>query len=137
MDTLTPSESRAFRRIAVAILAIGFTAAIAVYFVQRARPENPLAQQLESKKYLHDLEIYGGQANVLAAEFREWFAGLWYGQNLAYTIAVLTLLAVGAVRLGFILRLPPEEGEVCDGVSCERPHADAQDNVLRWKAGKK
>src|SRR5262252_4994845 len=107
MDTLTPSESRAFRRIAVAILAIGFTAAIAVYFVQRARPENPLAQQLESKKYLHDLEIYGGQANVLAAEFREWFAGLWYGQNLAYTIAVLTLLAVGAVRLGFILRLPP------------------------------
>ena len=139
MEGLTPSETRQFKRIAWAILAVGFTAAIAVYFAQRARPENPLAQQLESKKYLHDLEIYGGQANVLAAEFREWFSGLWYGTNLAWTIAVLTLLAVGAVRVGFVLRLPPEEVEdhACDGVSCERPHAGEQDNVLRWKGGKK
>jgi hypothetical protein len=140
MEGLTPSEARQFKRIAWAILAVGFTAAIAVYFVNRSRPENPLQGQLESKKYLHDLEVYGGQANVLAAEFREWFSGLWYGENLAYTIAALTLLSVGAVRLVFALKMPPEEeSEVCDGVTCGHPpeeHA-ASDNVLRWKANKK
>ena len=140
MEGLTPSETRQFKRIAWAILAVGFTAAIAVYFVNRARPDNPLQGQLESKKYLHDLEIYGGQANVLAAEFREWFAGLWYGENLAYTIAALTLLSVGGVRLVFALKMPPEEeSEACDGVTCAHPPEahDASGNVLRWKANKK
>jgi hypothetical protein len=140
MEGLTPSESRQFRRITGAILAIGFTAAVAVYFVNRSRPENPLQGQLESKKYLHDLEVYGGQANVLAAEFREWFSSLWYGENLAYTIAVLTLLSAGTVRLVFALKMPPEEEpEACDGVTCAHPpeqHA-AQDNVLRWKGSKR
>jgi len=140
MEGLTPSETRQFKRIAWTILAVGFTAAVAVYFVNRARPENPLQGQLESKRYLHDLEVYGGQANVLAAEFREWFAGLWYGENLAYTIAALTLIAVGGVRLVFALKMPPEEeSEACDGVICAHPPAghEAHDNVLRWKANKK
>ena len=53
---------------------------------------------LESKKYLHDLELYGGKANILFTEFRDWFAGLWYGRNLAYTVAVLTVITVGVVR---------------------------------------
>jgi len=140
VEGLTPRETRQFKRIVWAILAVGFTAAIAVYFVNRARPENPLQGQLESKKYLHDLEIYGGQANVLAAEFREWFSGLWYGENLAYTIAVLTLLSVGAVRLVFALKMPPEdEPEACDGVTCAHPAEGhtASDNLLRWKTNKK
>jgi len=140
MEGLTPSEARQFKRVAGAILAVGFAAAVAVHFVNRARPENPLQGQLESKKYLHDLEIYGGQANVLAAEFREWFSGLWYGENLAYTIAALTLLSIGGVRLVFALRMPPEEeSEACDGVTCAHPpegHRE-HDNVLRWKADKK
>ncbi len=46
----------------------------------------------DSKKYLRDLELYGGKANVLATEFRLWFVGLWQGKSLAITIACLTLL---------------------------------------------
>jgi hypothetical protein len=53
---------------------------------------------MQTKSYLHDLELYGGKANVLAAEFREWFTGLWMGRNLAFTIAALTFLAVLAIR---------------------------------------
>ena len=140
MEGLTLSETRQFKRIAWAILAVGFTAAVAVYFVNRARPDNPLQGQLESKKFLHDLEIYGGQANVLAAEFHEWFSGLWYGENLPYTIAALTLLTVGGVRLVFALKMPPEdESYACDGVTCAHPPGghDASDNVIRWKANRK
>ncbi len=45
-----------------------------------------------SKKYIHDLEVYGGKAAVLADEFNRWFFGLWHGQTLAFTIAGLTIL---------------------------------------------
>jgi hypothetical protein len=45
-----------------------------------------------SKKYIHDLEVYGGKAAVLADEFNRWFFGLWHGQTLAFTIADLTIL---------------------------------------------
>jgi hypothetical protein len=46
----------------------------------------------DSKKYLRDLELYGGKANVLADEFREWFVGLWHGKSLAFTVGFITIL---------------------------------------------
>ena len=45
----------------------------------------------DSKKYLRDLELYGGKANVLMDQFRRWFMGLWHGKSLAYTIAGITI----------------------------------------------
>jgi len=62
----------------------------------------------DSKKYLRDMELYGGKANVLADELRRWFAGLWQGKSLAYTIACISaLLALGVFSAA--LRLPDEE----------------------------
>jgi len=103
-----------------AILAVGFSASIAVFAAAGARPEDPLTDQLNSKKYLHDLEMYGGKANVLASEFREWFAGLWYGRNLAFTIAALTVLTALIYRF-FAIPLPggPEE----DDEDADRPQS--------------
>jgi hypothetical protein len=55
--------------------------------------QNPLGYDpLDTKKYLRELEVYGGKSNILATEFREWFAGLWQGKNLSYTIASISLL---------------------------------------------
>jgi hypothetical protein len=53
--------------------------------VYQVRPE-------ESKMYLHDLEVYGGKANVLADEFTRWFVGLWHGKSLAITVACISLI---------------------------------------------
>jgi len=104
------AEAR-LRRLTRAILAVGFGAALVAFFAAPSRPQNPLGYDpLETKKYLHDLQLYGGTANVMAAEFREWFAGLWYGRNLAYTIAVLTIVTVLVVRF-FAAPLPPLEDE--------------------------
>jgi hypothetical protein len=87
------------RHISLGILIAGFGAAVIIYFTAGALPENPLGYEpLETKKYVHDLELYGGKANVLGEEFREWFTGLWYGKNLAYTIAAITILSVLALR---------------------------------------
>lgn len=108
VDDPASAAIRRVRLITRAILAIGFVAAVGVYVAASARPEDPLNEQLTSKKYLHDLEVYGGKANVLAAEFRDWFAGLWYGRNLAFTIAFLTVVTALLYRF-FATPLPPPE----------------------------
>ena len=108
MNAPAQKRVRGLKYLTTAILIVGFGTAVAVYFAARARPENPLGYEpLETKQYLHDLELYGGKANVLAAEFRDWFVGLWYGRRLAVTIAVITLVLVAAVRLTFALRAMP------------------------------
>ena len=106
---------RRLRRLAWAILAAGFTASVIIFVASGPEPENPLGYDpMDTKAYLHDLEVYGGTANVLAAEFREWFAGLWHGRNLAGTVAVLTVLTVLALRF-VAARLPVPEVEDSDG----------------------
>ena len=117
MPTATAGELR-IRRVTRWILAAGLTAAAAAWVVAVARPADPLSEQLESKKYLHDLQMYGGTANVLAAQFREWFAGLWSGRNLAYTIAVLTVLTVLVYRF---FAVPDDEDEDEAPASPPRP----------------
>lgn len=46
----------------------------------------------DSKKYLRDLELYGGKVNVLMDQFRRWFIGLWQGKSLAFILAGLSVL---------------------------------------------
>ncbi len=91
-----------------AILVLGFAAAVVIYLTAQPPPENPLGYDpLATKKYLHDLEVYGGKANVVAAQFRDWFDSLWHGKQLALTVAVLTLIAAGAFRFS-ATPLPPD-----------------------------
>jgi hypothetical protein len=99
------------RRGVIAILAVGFAAALAIFVSARAAPGNPLGYEPEdTKKYLHDLELYGGKANVMAEELRHWFASLWHGRRLAATVACLTVLAAAAFAFA-TAPLPPSEEE--------------------------
>ena len=92
---------------AFAILAIGFAAAVVIYLTAQPPPGNPLGYDpADTKKYLRDLEVYGGKSNVLATEFREWFDSLWHGKRLAFTVAVITLLAASSFMF-FATPLPP------------------------------
>jgi hypothetical protein len=47
----------------------------------------------DSKRYQHEMERLGGKFNVDLDEFNEWLSGLWHGKRLAYTIAILSLVA--------------------------------------------
>src|SRR6266498_1068188 len=90
-----------------AILVLGVAAAVLIYLTAQPPPENPLGYDpLDTKKYLHDLEVYGGKANEIAAQFRDWFDSLWHGKQLAFTVAVLTVIAAGAFKF-FATPLPP------------------------------
>ena len=91
----------------LAILVLGFATAVVIYLTAQPPPGNPLGYDpLDTKKYLHDLEVYGGKSNVLAAELREWFNSLWHGKRLAFTVAVITLIAAFAFKF-FATPLPP------------------------------
>ena len=83
--TLRP-EARV-RLVTRAILVIGFASAVVIYFVNAVPPHEPGFEFENSKKYLRELEVYGGKANVLANKFAHWFEGLWHGQSLASTVA--------------------------------------------------
>ena len=114
MQSMTKLRTR-FRLIIAAILVLGLGSAILIYLFAEAAPANPLGYDPEeSKRYVHDMLLYGGKANLLGSEFADWLGGLWHGKRLAFTVACITLLLAGAF-LYFGAPLPPE------------PDADASD----------
>lgn len=97
------------RLIAGAILLAGLGSALVIYFTATPAPANPFGYEPEdTKKYLREMEVYGGKANVLASEFRRWFEGFWHGRQLAFTVVCLTLLLL-FFFLFVSTPLPPEE----------------------------
>ncbi len=92
------------RIISAAILLAGLLISSAIYLTAPDESEDMTIYGFEhSKAYRHDLELYGGKANVLVSEFMQWFEGLWHGKSLAYTIAVIAIVA--SVILCCIARL--------------------------------
>jgi hypothetical protein len=76
--------------ITVIILLVGIGGAILIYLTAENGSDSVLGYE-NSKRYIHDLELYGGKANVLANEFERWFVGLWHGKSLAFTVACITI----------------------------------------------
>ena len=89
--------------ISAVILLVGLGSAVLIYRTAQDNPSGVLGYEVgggsvypimpeDSKKYLRDLELYGGKANVLLDEFRRWFIGLWRGKSLAFTVACITVI---------------------------------------------
>jgi hypothetical protein len=108
-------DRRRINRISLVLLLLGFGAAVVIYLTAKPEMVDPLlGDPLDSKKYRHDLELYGGKANVLSAQFMDWFGGLWHGQTLAYTVATLT--AAGVLLYRFVATHPaPDPTASTDG----------------------
>jgi len=84
---------RHLRWLSYGIFILGIGVAIVLYVTASPPPDYPLGYDpFDSKKYLRELEVYGGKINILAVQFRQWLASLWRGKPLAYIIACLTLI---------------------------------------------
>jgi hypothetical protein len=91
---------------AAGVLLLGLLAAEIVYVV--ASDEADVSAELaRDRMYQHNLQLMGGKAAVLFDGFDRWFAGLWHGHALAYTLAVLTLVAAAALYIAARLAEPP------------------------------
>ena len=63
----------------------------------------------DSRTYRRDLGLYGGTAALVVDDFSRWFAGLWHGRSLAFTVAGISIFIsfvffFAANRLPFILK---------------------------------
>ena len=97
-------------------MVIGFGSAISIYQSTGDDSENVLGYEIiggsaypirpdDSRTYRRDLELYGGKAAIVVDDFSRWFAGLWHGKSLAFTVAVISIF----ISLGFFfaaIRLP-------------------------------
>jgi len=63
----------------------------------------------ETKAYQHNLRLMGGNAAVLFDDVNRWFAGLWRGRALAFTVAWISGFASLAIFL-FARWLPDDPG---------------------------
>lgn len=105
-------RSTVLRRASAAILIGGLAAAVVIFANAAPPPDYPLGSDPEdSKAYLRQLELYGGKANVLGVELRQWFDGLWHGRSLAFTVAVLAALVAAGFRLAAIPLPPMDDGD--------------------------
>jgi hypothetical protein len=128
MKWKTMSAEARVRFVTGAILVAGFATAIVIYFVNAA-PDDASGYRLEdSKKYVREMEIYGGKMNVLASELGNWFSGLWHGRSLAFTVAVITVLVALAYRVLATPLLPlaadSDAAHQANGAEAGRKHAD-------------
>jgi hypothetical protein len=105
-------RSTRLRIISAAILIVGLGSAIVLYVQAGQAPGNPLGYDPEdTKRYLHDMELYGGKMNLVAADIRQWFSGLWHGTHLAYTVAFLAMLLAAGFRVAAIPLPPLDDGD--------------------------
>src|SRR5262245_43142324 len=81
--TLAPAH---LRILSYGICPLGLGIALILYLTAAPTPQAPLGYDpFTSKKYLRELEMFGGKINVLAVQLQQWFASLWHGTKLAYT----------------------------------------------------
>jgi len=106
-------EPRRGRRLylgSVLVLALGLCAAAAIYVAAGDDANNAVGYEVingvaypvapeDSKAYQRELERFGGKANVLAVELTRWFADLWHGKALAYTLAAVSAVVSLALYL--------------------------------------
>lgn len=106
------SLPRQLRLAAIAILAIGWIAAVLVYCFaengermdgdsaeyQLVRGQVVAVPFSASKREQQELARLGGDASVRIVEFDSWLGTLWHGERLAYTLAVMATV-VGAACL--------------------------------------
>jgi hypothetical protein len=76
------------RLIGKVVLIVGLAGSALAYVA--AAPEDEAAPE-ESKRYLYEMEYIGGKSNLLAAEVRLWFDGLWHGKGLAHMLAFVAI----------------------------------------------
>ena len=96
----------------VAILIVGFVTAGLVYVFAADDDDVDAAAEIASQRmYQHNLEVIGGKFAVYLDDFNRWFASLWHGKALAYTIGVLTIaIAIVCFWVGEMIAKQLQDG---------------------------
>jgi hypothetical protein len=110
---------------ALVVLIAGLCGAVAIWLAAGDDPNPAAAHQFvvvdgktypiapgESKRYVRDVQRFGGKAGVLFDELERWFAGLWRGRSLAVTVGwIAVCLSVGLFLVGWTQPAGAEQDE--------------------------
>jgi hypothetical protein len=80
------------RVVVAATILAGWGSSLVIYLTASEAAVDPMAEFEQSKKFSYELERMGGKAALAANDFNKWFAGLWQGETLAFTVAVITII---------------------------------------------
>ncbi len=95
----TGPNPRRMRALAWWTLGVGLGAALLIRATTPVPPPDPLGYDpLDTKRYLRELEMVGGKANVLATQFRQWAEARWAGPDRAYVVAAFAGLLAAVFR---------------------------------------
>jgi hypothetical protein len=87
------TSTKRIRVVGIILLIGGLLAGVVIYF--KAPPEQDrdliLGIDVRTNRDVLQLEKMGGKSAVFMADFEEWFASIWHGRRLAYTVAVLAM----------------------------------------------
>jgi ABC-type enterobactin transport system permease subunit len=123
MDKRTANPQTRLYVGSIAILVIGLCCALLIYLTAEDGSEGAARYVVvdgvtystslaNSKAYVHELRLYGGKAAVLFDEFGSWFAGLWQGKSLGFTVAWISIfVSAGVFLFARHLRSDSESGE--------------------------
>lgn len=95
--SILTSMGNLHRILAGIVLVAGLTGASVIYLTTSENDTDgatgftSVLDPSNSKMFRHDMRVYGGMANIYADEFIRWFAGLWHGKSLAFTVGAITL----------------------------------------------
>ena len=89
---MTDGTRQVFHYCGWAVLLVGFASAAFIYVFAADDGEADAVREITSgRMYQHNIELMGGKFAILSEEFNQWFASLWHGRTLAYTVAVLAI----------------------------------------------
>ena len=82
-----------------AILLSGCVAALVIYFTAGPPPDNPFEEFEHSKRFTRTVEVMGGKMSLVANDMCKWFSSLWQGEQLAFTVVIITVVIAAAYYL--------------------------------------
>jgi hypothetical protein len=89
------------------IFVLGLATSLVLYILAADDTRDPTRQITRAKMYQHNIELMGGKGALYAARFNDWFADLWHGHQLAWTIAVISVVVAAiCFLLGLLISEP-------------------------------
>lgn len=84
---------------AATILLTGCIGAIIIFVTAESPSENPFEEFENSKRFTRSVEVMGGKMALVANDMSKWFSNLWQGQQLAFTVVIITVAVAAAYYL--------------------------------------
>ena len=84
---------------AATILLTGCIGAIIIFVTAESPSENPFEEFENSKRFTRSVEVMGGKMALVANDMSKWFSNLWQGQQLAFTVVIITVAIAAAYYL--------------------------------------